>query len=188
MIINEVLNNMYKRAQQAELLLRLSEPRRTIQVLSGPRQVGKSTVLKQIVKEITVPYLLVSADDVSKDEQSWISEVWSRARAEMKILGCDEYLLIIDEVHKISNWSEAIKKEWDSDTFNDVNIKVVLSGSSRLLLKDGLTESLAGRYELIRMPHWSLQEMSDAFNIDVDHYVYYGGYPGSATFIHNENR
>lgn len=188
MIINEVLNNMYKRAQQAELLLRLSEPRKTIQVLSGPRQVGKSTVLKQIVKEITVPYLLVSADDVSKDEQSWISEVWSRARAEMKILGSDEYLLIIDEVHKISNWSEAIKKEWDSDTFNDVNIKVVLSGSSRLLLKDGLTESLAGRYELIRMPHWSLQEMSDAFNIDVDHYVYYGGYPGSATFIHNENR
>ena len=67
-------------------------------------------------------------------------------------------------------------------------MKVVILGSSRLLLKDGLTESLAGRYELIRMPHWSYVEMHEAFNLDVDQYIYFGGYPGGATYIHDERR
>ena len=97
-------------------------------------------------------------------------------------------LLVIDEVHKLDNWSEEVKKQWDADTFNDVNMKVVILGSSRLLLKDGLTESLAGRYELIRMPHWSWPEMREAFGMDLDRYVYFGGYPGSAGFIGDESR
>ncbi len=179
---------MYRRSQFDELATRLTEPRRMIQVISGPRQVGKSTMVKQVLQEATIPNMLVSADGISKDNTAWIGEVWETARARMRVGRHTEYLLIIDEVHKIGNWSEEVKKQWDADTFNDVNLKVVLLGSSRLLLKDGLTESLAGRYELIRMPHWSYREMRDAFGVDVEHYIFFGGYPGGAQLTGNESR
>ena len=130
----------------------------------------------------------ISADNVSTENTAWISEVWNTARQRMKLKQAKEFLLIIDEVHKVSNWSEAVKKEWDYDTLNDINIKVVLLGSSRLLLKDGLTESLAGRYELIRMPHWSYAEMHKAFGMSIDNYIYFGGYPGGTSLIENETR
>ena len=179
---------MYKRKQFDELTKRLAEPRNRIQVVSGPRQVGKSTMVKQVLKETTIPYTIVSADSVNHEQTSWIEEVWNSARARMRLGRYGEYLLVIDEVHKIDNWSEMVKKQWDADTFNDVNIKVVILGSSRLLLKDGLTESLAGRYELIRMPHWSFREMHDAFGMDVDHYIFFGGYPGGSALVNNESR
>ena len=179
---------MFKRAQFKELFSRILEPRDKIQVISGPRQVGKSTLVKQVLQETSVPHLLVSADNVEETNNTWIGEMWATARARMKAGKMDEYLLVIDEVHKLDNWSEAVKKEWDEDTFNDLNLKVVILGSSRLLLKDGLTESLAGRYELIRLPHWSYAEMYEAFNMDVDHFIYFGGYPGGAKYINDERR
>lgn len=179
---------MFKRVQLAELESRLSESRNKIQVISGPRQVGKSTMVKQVLQETDIPYMLVSADNVDHTNTAWIGESWATARARMKVAQVKEYLLVIDEVHKINNWSEAVKKEWDEDTFSDLNMKVVILGSSRLLLKDGLTESLAGRYELIRMPHWSYSEMHEAFNLDIDQYIYYGGYPGGAMYIDDERR
>jgi len=179
---------MFERAQTDELKHRISEPRNKIQVISGPRQVGKSTMVKQALQDITVPYMLVSADNIDHTNTTWIGEMWATARARMKAVKNEEYLLIIDEVHKLDNWSEAVKKEWDDDTFNDLNMKVVILGSSRLLLKDGLTESLAGRYELIRMPHWSYSEMHEAFGMDIDQYIYFGGYPGGAMYINDERR
>ena len=179
---------MFKRAQFKELKSRISESRNRIQVISGPRQVGKSTMVKQFLQETDIPYMFVSADNVDQTNTAWIGEIWATARARMKVVQAKEYLLVIDEVHKIDNWSEAVKKEWDDDTFNDLNLKVVILGSSRLLLKDGLTESLAGRYELIRMPHWSFAEMHEAFDMDIDQYIYYGGYPGGAMYINDERR
>ncbi len=179
---------MYKRTQFRELESRIAETRNIIQVISGPRQVGKSTMVKQVLQETSIPYMFVSADNVDHANTTWIGEMWETARARMKVAQTKEFLLVIDEVHKIDNWSEAVKKEWDEDTFNDLNLKVVILGSSRLLLKDGLTESLAGRYELIRMPHWSFAEMHEAFDIDVDQYIYYGGYPGGAMYIKDERR
>ena len=179
---------MYRRSQYDVLKSRIEEPRDKIQVVSGPRQVGKSTLVKQVLQGIDLPYMLVSADNVDRGNTGWIGEMWSTARARMKASGNTEYLLVIDEVHKVDNWSEAVKKEWDEDTFSDLGLKVVLLGSSRLLLKDGLTESLAGRYELIRMPHWSYLEMHDAFEMDVDHFIYFGGYPGGAKYIKDERR
>ena len=179
---------MFKKPQFYELKSRLSEPKDKIQTVSGPRQVGKSTMVKQVLQEIDIPYLSVSADNVPKTDTFWISEMWATARARMKAANAPEFLLVIDEVHKLDNWSEAVKKEWDDDVRNDINMKVVILGSSRLLLKDGLTESLAGRYELIRMPHWSYNEMREAFAMDLDQYIYFGGYPGGAKYINDERR
>ena len=179
---------MYKRPQFNELKSRLSETRDKIQTISGPRQVGKSTMIKQVLQETDIPYLSVTADNVPTTDNFWISEMWSSARARMKASKASEFLLVIDEVHKLDNWSEAIKKEWDEDTRNDINIKVVILGSSRLLLKDGLTESLAGRFELIRMPHWSYNEMHEAFGIDLEQFIYFGGYPGGAKYVQDERR
>lgn len=179
---------MFKRPQFKELASRISESRNKLQAIVGPRQVGKSTLIKQVLQETEVPGMMVSADGVPKDNTAWIGETWDTARARMRLGNHGEYLLVIDEVHKLDNWSEEVKKQWDADTFNDVNMKVVILGSSRLLLKDGLTESLAGRYELIRMPHWSWPEMREAFGMDLDRYVYFGGYPGSAGFIGDESR
>lgn len=179
---------MFKRPKFSEVVSRFTEPRYKIQVISGPRQVGKSTLVKQVLQEIATPHMLVSADGVDKENTLWIDEIWETARTRMQLGAHTEYLLVIDEVHKINNWSEAVKKQWDADTFHDVNLKVVILGSSRLLLKDGLTESLAGRYELIRMPHWSYKEMHEAFGLDVAHYIFFGGYPGGAQLIGNETR
>lgn len=179
---------MFRRVQFNDLVARLAEPRRMIQVVSGPRQVGKSTMVRQVLQETAIPNMSVSADGVDKENTAWIGEVWATARARMLVGQHAEFLLVIDEVHKIANWSEEVKRQWDADTFNDINLKVIILGSSRLLLKDGLTESLAGRYELIRMPHWSYREMHDAFGVDVEHYIFFGGYPGGAPLTANETR
>ena len=179
---------MFKKKEYSILKDRLAEPRRFIQVISGPRQVGKSTMVKQVLNDTDIPHIFVTADGVSPQNQQWINEVWETARARKNFANLPEFLLVIDEVHKVNNWSEAIKKEWDSDTFHDCNIKVVLLGSSRLLLKDGLTESLAGRFELIRMSHWSYSEMHEAFGLNLNQYIYFGGYPGSAQYIEDEKR
>lgn len=179
---------MIRRLQNDDLVSHITEPRRTIQVVAGPRQVGKTTMVRQVLEEIRIPSLFFNADGVSPDNQEWISACWGEARAQMRFNGGAEFLLVFDEIHKIDNWSEQVKKEWDADTFNGVNLKVVLLGSSRLLLKKGLTESLAGRFELLPMGHWTFQEMHDAFGFDINQYIYFGGYPGSAAYLPNESR
>lgn len=106
----------------------------------------------------------------------------------MKASGASEYLLVIDEIQKIDNWSEVVKQQWDRDTREKVNIKVILLGSSRLLIQKGLTESLAGRFETFYLGHWSFAEMQNAFDWSIEQYIYFGGYPGSALLINNEER
>lgn len=179
---------MYRREQYHTLMERMAEPRKFIQVIAGPRQVGKSTLVKQVMQDCSLPYTLETADAINSENGEWIANVWESVRQQMSFRQQTEHLLVIDEIHKIKNWSEQIKREWDNDTFNDRNIKVILLGSSRLLLKKGLTESLMGRFELIRMPHWSLREMHDAFGWDINQYIYFGGYPGGATLISSERR
>ena len=180
--------NMIIRSQSNDLIMRLQEPRRTIQVVAGPRQVGKTTLVKQVLQQLSTPSRFFNADGVEPDDKDWIAARWEEVRALMRFNQYQEIVLVIDEVHKINNWSEQVKREWDADTFNDVNIKVVLLGSSRLLLKKGLTESLAGRFEILSMTHWSFQEMQEAFGWDINQYVYFGGYPGSAPYVNNEAR
>ena len=171
---------MYKREQFQSIIDRLREPRRFIQVVMGPRQIGKTTLIKQIVKalESEIPYLMFSADNIPAVQNSWISDCWETARSKIKINNYRDLILIIDEIQKLNRWSEVVKREWDDDSFNDVNIKVVLPGSSRIMLQKGLADSLAGRFETIKMTHWSFAEMRDAFDMSLDEYIYFGGYPG----------
>lgn len=178
----------YIRKQYHTLRERILEPRRFMQILAGPRQVGKTTLVGQVLNDISIPYTLEVADAIDPKDSDWIHRVWESARATMQIRKEQERLLVIDEVQKIDNWSEVVKREWDEDSRRRVNLKVVLLGSSRLLLKRGMTESLAGRFELIRLGHWSLQEMRDAFGVTLDQYIYFGGYPGPAGMIDNEKR
>lgn len=166
----------------------INEPRRFIQVIYGPRQVGKTTLITQLLEELTIPVRFVSTDNVPVNRSAWITQQWDMIRLTLKSSWNNEGLLVIDEIQKIQNWSETVKKEWDDDTRNKINLKLILLGSSRLLLQQGLTESLAGRYETIFMGHWSLQEMEEAFGFDEDQYTWFGGYPGAATLIQDEQR
>jgi len=153
-----------------------------------PRQVGKSTVVKQVLKDISIPFQLFSADNVPATNSTWISNCWAAVRSLQDSQGLESIILVIDEIQKIANWSEAVKKEWDADTFNDRNIKVLLLGSSHVLLEKGLSESLAGRFEEIRMSHWGYKEMKECFGFSLDQYLFYGGYPDAASLIEDEDR
>lgn len=167
---------------------RVEEPRRFIQVLFGPRQVGKTTLIKQVLAAVKQPYLFATADDIIGTDSVWLRKQWDQARLMCRQQQGSEFLLVIDEVQKIQNWSETVKKEWDMDSFEDRPIKLVLLGSSSLLIQKGLTESLAGRFESIFISHWSYQEMFEAFGWSVDEYIWFGGYPGSASLINDEAR
>ncbi len=179
---------MYKRAEYQTIKSRLEEPRRFIQVVTGPRQVGKSTVVKQVLKDLDTPFQFFSADNVPITSNTWISNCWATVRTLKENYHWHTAVLVIDEIQKITNWSEAVKKEWDEDTFNDCEIKVLILGSSRVLLEKGLSESLTGRFEEIRMSHWSWPEMNECFGTTLDQYFFYGGFPGAAPLMHDSDR
>jgi predicted AAA+ superfamily ATPase len=178
-----------ERAQKELLTKRIeSEPRRFIQVMHGPRQVGKTTLAQQFIQATSLPCHFTSADLVAAGQSSWISQQWELVRLKLRRSEQQEAVLIIDEIQKISNWSEAVKKEWDADTAHNLSLKVILLGSSRLLLQQGLTESLAGRFETIYLGHWSFPEMKKAFDFTPEQYVWFGGYPGAAALAEDEPR
>ena len=177
----------YQRPQLQQVITRLKEPRRFIQVLYGPRQVGKTTLIMQALGNLKIPNHFASADLVTNG-QVWIEQQWEVARTLAAQSKAKEFILVIDEVQKIENWSEAVKRLWDRDSRSKERIKVALLGSSRLLLQQGLTESLAGRFETIYLGHWSFTEMRDAFGFTPEQFVWFGGYPGAASLIQEEER
>jgi uncharacterized protein len=180
---------MVQRHQYYTLKKRIiDEPRRFIQVLSGPRQVGKTTITKQLIADIELPSLYASADSIIDSPEMWISQVWERARIELSTSGMSSFVLIFDEIQKINQWSTKVKAEWDRDTLKNVNIKLVILGSSSLLLQDGLNESLMGRFEMIHVGHWTFAEAKTAFGINEEQYAYYGSYPGSLPLIEDPDR
>ena len=182
-------NKVFKRPVYTILRKRLSEPRRFIQVLSGPRQTGKTTLAHQLIEELTIPSHYVSADEPALKDRSWIEQQWEVART--KSGSTKKYtkaVLILDEVQKITGWSETVKRLWDEDSVAGLPLYIVLLGSSPLLVQHGLTESLAGRFEIIPVTHWSFTEMRDAFGWNVEHYIFYGGYPGAADLISEPQR
>lgn len=170
----------FQRPQAAELARRLAEPRRFVQVVAGPRQVGKTTLVQQVTEAVKVPVRFASADEPTLRGPEWIAQQWEAARL---ATGPNGAILVIDEVQKAVGWSESVKRLWDEDTRARRRLKVVLLGSAPLLVQQGLTESLAGRFEILRLPHWSLVEMRAAFDVSLDEYLYFGGYPGAAPLV-----
>jgi uncharacterized protein len=157
-----------------------------MQVLAGPRQVGKSTLARQIIKASNLASRMASADEPTLRDRTWLAGEWELARALAREKRAA--LLVLDEVQKVSGWSEAVKRLWDEDTARRVPLRVMLLGSAPLLIQRGLTESLGGRFEIIRIGHWSLGEMHDAFGWSLEQYLYYGGYPGAAPLIDDHAR
>ena len=178
---------MVRQNLHAVLLRRLTEKRRFLQVLAGPRQVGKTTLARQVMQELKLPAHYASADEPTLRDRMWIEQQWDAARLKARE-GKAGALLVLDEIQKVSGWSPIVKLLRDADTHAGVPLKVVLLGSSPLLLQSGLTESLAGRFEILPVPHWSFAEMREAFGWGVEQYIYYGAYPGAAPLIDEPER
>ena len=180
---------MFKRPMYRVLLDRIAEPRRFIQVMAGPRQTGKTTLAQQIMSDLTIPSHYASADEPTLKDRIWVEQQWEAGRVKARSdKRRKRALLVLDEVQKVTGWSETIKRLWDEDSVSRLPLHVIMLGSSPLLVQQGLTESLAGRFEVIPITHWSYAEMREAFKWDVDQYVFYGGYPGAATLINDHQR
>jgi predicted AAA+ superfamily ATPase len=179
---------VYERGQGGTLAARLREPRRFLQVIAGPRQVGKTTLVGQVLDRLDVPSVFVSADEPTLGDTSWLAAQWERARIAATAAGKSGAVLVLDEAQKIPSWSETVKRLWDEDSRARRSLKVVLLGSAPLLMQQGLTESLAGRFEILHLPHWSYAEMHAAFGFSLEQYLYFGGYPGAAPLINDPQR
>ena len=204
----------YEREQISTLLGRLDEPPERLICITGPRQTGKTTMVRQALARIDRPYQYlpvdeperqtlpelpgiengsVAASDVSVHSDTrerntrWLARQWERARIEAD-RSDRGFLLVFDEIQKIPDWSEAVKGLWDADRHHGRPLHVILLGSAPLLMQRGMTESLAGRYETIRLTHWSFAEMSVAFDFDLPSYIYFGGYPGAAPLVREQSR
>ena len=199
--------NDYRRPQVSILLQRLAERPRFIIAIFGPRQTGKTTLVRQALASADRPHRYLSVDEPESTTPSftlpivtepafpvspphdtrWLVQRWEEARyhADREPGG---FVLAIDEVQKIPDWSEAVKGLWDADRAIDRPLHVIILGSAPLLMQAGLTESLAGRFEPIQVTHWDFEEMYDAFDYTLAQYLYFGGYPGAASFIHEEQR
>lgn len=175
----------YRRPQYEVLANRLNETRRFIQVVAGPRQVGKTTLVQQVCDASNLPIQFASADEPTLRGDEWIAQQWEIARLKSDTQGS---VLVLDEVQKIPTWSETVKRLWDEDTRKKVSVKVVLLGSAPLLIQRGLSESLAGRFEIVHLPHWSSEEMKMAFGWTIEQSIFYGGYPGAALLIDDHDR
>ncbi len=201
----------FERPIGATLRSRLREKPRLIQILAGPRQCGKTTLVEQIVAQRdAASYRLHRADAMTRQvaddltdplpnrqvgTQDWLRDIWHHARKlssqwrnQSRPTDHVPFLLIVDEVQLVPRWSTVVKGLWDDMRPADVDMHVLLLGSSPLLMQKGLTESLAGRFELTRATHWSFEEMNDAFGVSIDQFVYFGGYPGSADLIADPSR
>ena len=194
----------YERTQKSTLLTRLGEEPQRLIVVTGPRQTGKTTLVRQVLGRIDRPSRYLSVDEpdtvmlpsdpemegtlpefadqatvLLRDERDtrWLVRHWEQTRMDAQ---CSDrgFVLVIDEIQKIPNWSEAVKGLWDADRLHDRPLHVILLGSAPLLMQQGMSESLAGRYETVRLMHWSFAEMSAAFGFDLPRYIYFGGYPG----------
>ena len=170
----------FQRPFVARLQERLSAAQPLIQVLIGPRQVGKTTGVRQMMALVPFAAHYANADDLLSSDRSWLREQWQRA-----VLLGDGALLVIDEIQKVPNWPETIKALWDAQPGR---LRVVLLGSSALQIQSGISESLAGRFELMRVHHWAFHELQAAFGYDLQRYLRFGGYPGAVTFEGDADR
>lgn len=197
----------FQRAQVNIIAHRLAEPPSRIIAVSGPRQTGKTTMVRQALEKIEQDHLYLSVDDPTSSDSPFDPELigrvliqasqtptterlvdsWERARLQVERSGAG-FVLVLDEIQKVPGWSETVKGLWDVDRAREYPLHVIILGSAPLLLQSGLDESLAGRFERVPATHWSFPEMHQAFGLDLDEYLYFGGYPGTAPLVRDEGR
>jgi hypothetical protein len=185
---NQESGATFRRPHAALLAGRLAEPRRFLQVVAGPRQVGKTTLVRQVLDSSRAAVVYATADEPGLRGRDWIAEQWDAARLAARSAAGSGAVLALDEIQKIPGWSETVKRLWDEDSAKRLPLRVVLLGSAPLLVRRGLTESLAGRFEMLHLPHWSLAEMRAAFGWTVEEYLFFGGYPGAAPLAADPGR
>jgi predicted AAA+ superfamily ATPase len=181
-------SSVFRRTLGSVLAARLAEPRRFLQIVAGPRQAGKTTLVEQVLVAVEAPPVYASADEPALRDAAWLAAQWERGRRAAADAGTSGAVLALDEVQKVPAWSETVKRLWDEDTRAKRPLRVVLLGSAPLLMQQGLTESLAGRFEVLHVPHWSYAEMHEAFGLSLEQYLYFGGYPGAAPLIGEPER
>lgn len=177
------MENTYYRNIYSVLYDRIKDPTPRIQVLIGPRQVGKSTLARQLAAKLPCPSRLITADAVGTAHGEWLMSHWEAARILARSNIQQGALLVLDEIQKVPQWSEYVKKLWDEDRTNQLPLRVLLLGSSPLMMQSGLSESLAGRFEIVPITHWSYAEMKSAFGYSLEQYIVFGGYPGAHDLI-----
>lgn len=176
----------FERDIVGELVTGLREMPQFLQIVIGPRQVGKTTAVGQAADRLNWPGVVASADSPLPPGAEWVESQWRLARVkEAACLG--PVLLVLDEIQKVAGWSEVVKRLWDEEQARKGRIRVVLLGSSALQLHQGMTESLAGRYFLHRCMHWTWPECQKAFGWSLEDWLVFGGYPGSAPLAHDES-
>jgi hypothetical protein len=178
----------YTRPQATVLKRRIAEPRRFILAVAGPRQVGKTTLMQQVTDASGLSTRYASADEPTLRGPEWLEQQWEAARLEASDAGRAGAVLVLDEIQKVQGWSESVKRLWDEDTRARRPLKVILLGSAPLLIQKGLTESLAGRFEVLHLPHWSFVEMREAFGWSLEQFLFHGGYPGAAPLVDEPGR
>jgi predicted AAA+ superfamily ATPase len=179
----------FKRQLVDTIVRRVSEPRSFIQIVVGPRQTGKTTAILQAIERMDTNAVYFSFDEERHATADKLRVVWGEAReAAQPGAPAKKNLLVLDEIQRVGQWSSTVKALWDEDTRTNSALRVVLSGSSPLLLRKGLKESLAGRFEVLHSPHWSLGECMQAFDYSLEDYLFFGGYPGAARIKDNEDR
>ena len=176
----------FTRNQVEVLLRRLRAEESLLQVVLGPRQVGKTTALLQLGEAWDGPTVYGSADAPAPPGPEWVEQMWQTAAA--KATPGEQVLLVLDEVQKVQGWAESVKALWDRQRYAPNPLRVVVCGSSSLQLQSGIAESLAGRFERVFMPHWSFAEMEQCFGWDLETYLYHGGYPGAAFLVRDTER
>jgi predicted AAA+ superfamily ATPase len=166
---------------RSTLLERLTEPPPTrIQLLTGPRQVGKTTLLLEIAQRFGEAARYVAADDPNAGMPGFWERVWSEAEAQASK---GRVVVLIDEIQHLNDWGAHIKGHYDRIKRRKIPIHIVATGSSALLLGAGSRESLAGRFERLTLSHWSASAVSRQFKLSpaeaVLTHIRLGSYPGS---------
>ncbi len=187
-MMSKLNDTPFRRRRADDLAQRLREPRRFLQVVTGARQVGKTTMVGQVIDTLGRPALYTSADEPTLRNAPWLHVQWDDARRLARDNEPDGAVMVVDEIQKVDGWAEVTKRLWDEDTRTGTRLQVVLPGSAPLLVQRGLTESLAGRFETLHVQHWSYGEMRAAFGLSLDEFLYFGAYPGAMALRHDPVR
>jgi len=175
---------------RAWLLERLDEPAPgRIQLLTGPRQVGKTTLLLDLAAHYGDRGLYAAADAPEAGVPGYWERFWAEAEAKARN---GTSVVFLDEIHLVPNWSAWLKGYWDRFRRRHLPIHIVATGSSALRVTAGLRESLAGRFERIVFAHWTAGALAKTFNMSIldaaRRAVFFGTYPGAWALTHDQAR